>query len=515
MIDRRRFLALSAAGLATFTVPGPRRARAAVPPGRDPFTLGVASGYPSAGSVVLWTRLAPLPLAPDGGLPPAPVEVHWEVAADEGFRRITASGTTWALPQWAHSVHVEPGGLEPARDYWYRFRAGDARSPAGRTRTATAAGAALARLDIAVASCQHYEQGHYAAYRHLVAAAPDLVLHVGDYIYEGGVGSRGVRRHASQELYALEDYRVRYAQYKLDPLLAAAHAAAPWMLMWDDHEVDNDYAGESSEEQDDPALFLQRRAAAYRAYYEHQPLPRRALPFGPQMRLHAQRAFGDLANVTLLDQRQYRSPLACPRPGRSSGQRLEDCPELALPNRTMLGERQEAWLHGQLMASRAHWNLVGQGTVMQHLDEKPGEGRRYWNDAWNGYPAARQRLVDTLVDTRAANPVVLSGDIHAFLAGTLHARADDPGSAPIAPEFVTTSISTNGMPQEALDGLRGENPALRFADSRHRGYLRLELTPARAQARLIAVDDPLDPGSACRELAGFVVEAGRPELADT
>ncbi|HSC05549.1 MAG TPA: alkaline phosphatase D family protein, partial [Steroidobacteraceae bacterium] len=276
---------------------------------RDPFSLGVASGYPSAEGMVLWTRLAPDPLAPDGGMPPSAVPVTWEVSRDEQFHGVASRGVAYAEPDWAHSVHVEVQGLEPAREYWYRFSAGGARSRVGRTHTAPASGARVERLRVAVASCQQYEHGYYAAYRHIVADDPDLIVHVGDYIYELTWGKDLVRHHGSGECYTLADYRARYALYRSDPDLAAAHAACPWLLTWDDHEVDNDYAGDSSEEADDPELFHARRAAAYRAYYEHMPLPRRAAPAGAAMRLYTSLPFGNLLNLHLLDERQYRSPL--------------------------------------------------------------------------------------------------------------------------------------------------------------------------------------------------------------
>ena len=261
---------------------------------------------------MLWTRLAPEPLAPDGGMPPAATPVTWELAHDEQFQKVVRSGTAYAEPDWAHSVHVEIAGLEPAREYWYRFIAGDARSPAGHTWTAPKSDGRLERMRINLASCQQYEHGYFSAYHQMLADHPDLIVHVGDYIYELSWGKERIRSHGAGECYTLSDYRVRHALYRSDPDLQAAHAMCPWLLMWDDHEVDNDYAGAISEEDDDPALFLGRRAAAYRAYYEHMPLPRRAVPFGADMRLYASCRFADLVALHLLDERQYRTPHACP-----------------------------------------------------------------------------------------------------------------------------------------------------------------------------------------------------------
>jgi alkaline phosphatase D len=268
--------AAGALGLAASTSPVLARPRLDA----YPFTLGVASGYPTPSSLVLWTRLAPQPLAPGGGLRPGVLPVRWELAHDPGFRRPAASGTVYTQPEWAHTVHVEPHGLEPHQEYCYRFHVGDATSPVGRTRTAPTADRTPARLRLGVGSCQHYAQGWFGAYRHVVADTLDLFLHVGDYIYESSWGDDLVRSQGAQEPVTLDDYRRFYALYRTDPDLQAAHASCPWAVVWDDHEVDNDYAGAISQDNDKPAWFLARRAAAYRAYYEHMPLPRTMVPFG-------------------------------------------------------------------------------------------------------------------------------------------------------------------------------------------------------------------------------------------
>ena len=477
---------------------------------RDPFTLGVASGYPQSDTVVLWTRLAPAPLEPGGGLAAASViPVSWELATDEHMRSVVRTGVEYATPQWAHSVHVEPTGLDSARDYWYRFTAGGVRSPIGRTRTAPRPDAAVTRLKIAVASCQQYEHGYFVAYRHMVDDQPDLVLHLGDYIYEATWGQNLLRSHNAPEAFTLDDYRVRHALYRGEPELQTAHAACPWLVIWDDHEVENDYAGETSEEDDPRDWFLARRAAAYQAFYEHMPLPRRAVPFGSEMRIFTQRSFGTLANLYMLDTRQYRSPLACTEPGRRSS-RIVDCAELRDPTRTKLGAVQEGWLTGRMSASHSSWNLFASGTVMAYIDEQRGPGERFWNDSWNGYPAARARFADSLVRTRVANPIVLSGDIHAFLTANHRQVPHDRESPLIASEFTTTSISSQGIPQRALDERRAENPDLLFASSERRGYLRLDLTPQRVQADLVAMDSVADRRAGRFVQASFVVEAGKP-----
>lgn len=475
-----------------------------------PFTLGIASGYPTPDSVVLWTRLAPSPLEPGGGMPQEVVAVDWAIATDDRMRSVVQHGTDYATPDWAHSVHIEPSGLEPGRDYWYRFEAGGERSAIGHTRTAPAYGSALARLKVGVVCCQHYEQGYYTAYRHMLADNLDLVVHVGDYIYEGNSAHK-VRSHNLSVAFTLDDYRARHALYRTDRDLANAHAASPWLVIWDDHDVANDYAGDVSEDDDDPDLFLTRRAAAYQAYYEHMPLPRWAVPSGPAMRLYAQRSFGDLASIVLLDQRQYRAPEACPPLGRAGGHRVDEdkCQELDAPERTMLGARQEAWAQGQLASSRARWNLLAQGTLMGYNNEAALPEHRYWTDAWNGYPAARERLMRFLSERRISNPIVLSGDIHAFVVSGLHLKAADLDSPIVAPEFVTTSVSSDPVPEQYFDNARKLNPNLLTATGEHRGYVRLDITKERLQADLVALETVKKPDSARSTLISYVVEAGR------
>ncbi|MBM3385230.1 MAG: alkaline phosphatase [Betaproteobacteria bacterium] len=501
MTTRRAFLGtLLAAGAAPTLLRAQPRLR------DNPFTLGIASGYPHPGGFVLWTRLA-------GELDPVAVPVRWEVATDEAMRNVVAAGVAEASPDWAHSVHVEPKGLEPERWYWYRFRAGDAHSPVGRTRTAPPANATPDRLRFAFASCQQYEQGFFGAYRHMVADAPDLVAFLGDYIYESSWGRDHVRKHTGGEPTTLPEYRERYALYKSDPDLQAAHAACPWIVTWDDHEVDNDYADDRPEDGVPRERFLERRAAAYRAYYEHMPLPERMKPKGPDMRIYTQLGWGTLARFYVLDDRQYRAWQACPRPKRSGGSNtvnVADCEALANPNRSMLGRAQERWLSGAFAQSGARWNLIAQQTRMAQFDQLPGEGRRAWTDGWDGYPAARARLFDALLEHRVANPVVLGGDVHLFNVSELKRDFDDPASATIASEFVCTSITSQGWAQERLNAFLPDNPHMKLLDSRYRGYVRMEVTAKETRADLRAMDSVTQPGAACSTLASFVVEDGRP-----
>jgi alkaline phosphatase D len=470
----------------------------------DPFTLGIASGYPEPSAVMLWTRLAPEPLVHGGGMPATAVDVAWELATDEHMRNVVRRGSARATPDGAHSVHVAATGLEPARDDWYRFTSGGQQSPIGRTRTAAAPGTTPPRCTLAVASCQHYEQSYFAAYRGVAADVPDLVVHVGDYIYENR-GTQRMRSHEQPECYTLDDYRLRYVLYKTDPNLQAAHAAAPWLLVSDDHEVANDYAGEHSFQGDSREVFLARRAAAYQAWYEHQPFPRGFMPVAGQQQSYTSRSFGDLVNVVMLDGRQYRSTQAC-----APGPLVTPCPELYADRRTMLGEAQERWLAAQLDASTARWTLLGQQTLLAHFDQSGDGPLAYWADGWNGYPAARARLLETLAQRKTRNPVILSGDIHAFVVNDVNVRPEDPESPIAATELVTTSISSVGAPQSSFDRWLTENPNMRLARSDRRGYLRVVLTPERLRADLMAVDDVERADSGVHVLASFDVLDGKP-----
>ena len=497
MIDRRRFL-LSLGALAV----SPAVARFSA----YPFTLGVASGYPSPGSVVLWTRLT-------GDLDPVALPVRWEVAADEAMKSVVVSGVASAEPAWAHSAHVEVRGLEPDRWYWYRFSSADAQSPLGRTRTAPAPGAAPERLRFAFGSCQQYEQGYYGAYRHIVADAPDLMVFLGDYIYESSWGKDHVRSHGALEPYTLEQYRARHALYRSDPDLQAAHAACPWVVTWDDHEVDNDYADDRPEDGMPREAFLARRAAAYRAYYEHMPLPARMRPDGHRMRIHTRVDWGGLAQFHVADTRQYRSWQACPRANRAGGGNTLDiaqCAALADPARSLLGRAQESWLENGLAESRGRWNVLAQTTRMAQFDQKPGPGRRAWTDGWDGYPAARQRLLNHVLERRIRNPVVIGGDVHSFHVCELKPDFDDPRSPVVASEFVGTSITSQAWAQERVNRLLPDNPHILLADGRYRGYTRVDVGPKLLRADLRAVESVRQREAGCSTLASFVVEDGKP-----
>ena len=472
-----------------------------------PFTLGVASGSPRADGVVLWTRLAPEPLA-GGGIPHENVGVAWELAADEGFRNIVRAGTATATPELGHSVHVELTDLEPARWYWYRFTAGDAVSPVGRTRTAPAPDAELERLRFAFASCQQYEQGYYAAHRHLAAEDLDLVVFLGDYIYESSWGRNHVRKHATSEPYTLADYRTRHAQYKTDPDLQRSHAAAPWIVTWDDHEVDNDYADDRSEDLDPD--FLARRASAYQAYYEHTPLARRALPRGPHAQIYDRFTFGDLVQFHVLDDRQYRAHQACARPGRGGSNVVAGCAERLASERTMLGAAQEAWLSDGLARTRARWNVIAQQTLMARHARTSAYGQSFWTDGWDGYPAARARLLNDIARLKPSNPLVIGGDMHCNWVADLKPDFDDAKSPVVATEFCGTSITSQGPSQKQVLAWLTENPHLRYGEGTKRGYVKMEVRRNACTATLRVLDSEKRADSGIYTLATFVVENGRP-----
>ena len=502
-LDRRDLLT---GGLALLGLGAARRASGGSLFQPSAFPLGVASGDPTPDGVMLWTRLALDPLN-GGGMPPEDIEVVWEVARDERMADVVQRGTAVASRVLGHSVHVEVDGLEPGRWYWYRFRSGADESAVGRTRTLPPPGARTDRLRFAFASCQHYEQGYYTAFRHMADDDLDLVFHLGDYIYEYEGRDGRVRRHTGGEIELIDEYRNRYALYRSDPDLQAAHAAFPWVVTWDDHEVDNNYANDVSEEEGLPAeLFLRRRAAAYQAYYEHMPLRRTSLPNGPDLQLYRAFAWGDLASFHVLDTRQYRTDQPC------GDQRGVVCDGIYDPAATPLGETQERWLMDGLDRSAARWNVIPQQIMMARVDYTPGDGESYSVDVWSGYEVARRRLMEFLATRQPANPVVLTGDIHSNWVTDLKVDYRDPAAPIVATEFVGTSISSSGDGSDVRDNtaaLLAENPWIRFFNSQ-RGYVRCDLTPEQCRADYQVLEYVSRPGSPISTRASFVVEDGRP-----
>ena len=432
-MNRREFLYGATSWLA-LTLPA-RNASAflATPQFReDPFALGVASGDPLPDGVVLWTRLLADGLRDN-------VAVNWEVAEDDQFGRIVQKGRATARPELAHSVHVEVAGLRPARWYHYRLHVAGVTSPVGRTRTAPAADARLDRLHFAFASCQDYQAGYYTAYKHMVQEEIEMVVFLGDYIYEGRYRPNGLRPHPDVEARTLQEYRDRYTLYKSDPLLQEAHRLFPWIVVWDDHEVANNWAGRFPSWARADAQFMERRASAAKAYYEHMPLRRSSIPRGPDMQLYRRLDYGDLARFHILDTRQFRSRQAC-------GDGIQNCPEASEPNRTMMGEAQERWLFDGLARSGARWNILANQTMMTKTDGVPGVEEGYAMDNWPGYEHSRRRLCEFLEARKPPGPLVITGNNHYHFVADLKADFRNPNAPAAATELLGTSISSGGDP---------------------------------------------------------------------
>lgn len=469
----------------------------------DPFTLGVASGDPRPDSVILWTRLAPDPLAADGlgGMPDEPVDVRWEVATDASFATIVATGVATAEPTHAHAVHVDADGLEVGTDYHYRFVVGEHVSPAGRTRTL--ADGSPERLSLAVVNCQWFETGSYAAYRHLLDEPLDLVLHLGDYIYEYPGATEGPRTTApNHALVTLADYRLRYASYRLDGDLRNAHARFPFVLTWDDHEVSNNYMGDTLVEDADPQMANARKAAAYQAWWEHLPV-RFDPPDGSELAVYQSLDVGDLARIYLLDQRQYSDVPPCRGEGGVEGDFGDCAARTDDADRTRLGAEQEAWFAETAGSSKATWNLIGNPVVLAGVDGgNDADGSKYYLDTWDGFPSARHRFIEQLA--AVDNPVVLTGDYHAGMVLDVHERPFED-SPLVAPEFMAPAISSPLF----ADDVSGRTPQLRQQLDEH-GYLTVTVEPEQVTVRFQVLDDVADPASAISTAATWVVTAGNP-----
>ncbi|MDI3419977.1 alkaline phosphatase D family protein [Streptomyces luteolus] len=523
-LGRRRFLTVTgaAAALAFATnLPGTGAAHAAELNARrisdDPFTMGVASGDPQPGNVVLWTRLAPQPFEADGGLPAQRVTVQWEIAHDARFARIVRRGSTTAHPEFGHSVHVEVDGLDAGRVYHYRFRTGSWISPVGRTRTAPARAAGVSALKLAAVSCQAYHDGYFTAYEHLAQDDVDVVLHLGDYLYEYAVNSTGGARnytdrvlpaHFNRETVTLDDYRMRYGLYKSDPDLKAAHAAHPFLVTWDDHETENNYADDIPENGVPPQEFLVRRAAAYRAYWENQPLRRPQQPSGPDMQLYRRLHWGRLAQFDILDTRQYRSDQAYGDNAHPAGPESDD------PKRSITGATQERWLLDGWRRSRALWNLMPQQVVVSQRAFDLTDTPKLSMDAWDGYRASRARVLDGARAAGIDNLMVLTGDVHRGYAFDIKQDFDDPDSRTVGTEIVATSIASgkDGAEKPATwYTYMKANPHLKFFNGR-RGYVTVALGTESARADFKTVSAVTTPGAPISTAASFVTEAGNPGL---
>ncbi|HEY7489396.1 MAG TPA: alkaline phosphatase D family protein [Streptosporangiaceae bacterium] len=514
-MTRRAFLATAGSALLPFSGSSPALSPPSSPPPYagsarrlgDPFRLGVASGEPTSTGVVLWTRIAPRPLAEDGygGMPPGDVDVEWQLADDERFRQVIRSGQAVARRADGGSVHVEVESLQPGGEYFYRFRTAGQVSPVGRTLTAPAPGSLSAPLTFCAVSCAHYEHGYFTAYRRLTEQDPDLVVHLGDYMYEYAPGhyraaSGMVRRHTAGKCQTLTDYRRRHAQYKSDADLQAAHAAAPWVVAWDDHEIENNWAGDHPGSPDVPG-FGQRKHAAMRAYYENMPLRATSRPKNGTIHLYRRLAWGGLATFHVLDTRQFRDDQPC-----NDGIR-PDCDVRLEQGRVLAGPAQLRWLDAGLRASRARWDVLAQQIFLAQRDVQLGPGRDVLLDTWDGYTAERDRLLSGIVTAGTRNPVVLTGDIHTAYANTLLTNFDDPSSQRVGVELVATSIASDGDGYHDPAGnaaLRAENPHIAFVDQR-RGYVLCRVTPDELRADFRTLPYITRKGAPATTAAGFTI----------
>ena len=513
-IYRRRFIRSAAqwAGIAMVGLGPVRRALAAAPKFiNDPFQLGVASGDPVPDGFVIWTRLAPDPYDPKA-LPDEAIPVAWEVASDDKIKKIVQRGNVYARPELGHSVHVELHGLEHGRQYFYRFTCGDARSRVGRAITTPTPNTKTERLKFALASCQHYDQGYFTAYRDMIAQDPAMIVHVGDYIYEASWG-QSIRHSPIADAWTLHDYRLMHAVYKLDPDLQDAHAYCPWVLTWDDHEVDNDYSDLVAEDETNPILFAKRRAAAYQAYYENMPLRAMAAPdANMNMQMFQRLNFGDLVEFDVLDLRQYRSVQSCRQPGMRVGRVIDaaHCPDFDDPKRSMLGAIQETWMGMNFGRTNARWNVIVQSLMMMNFDQVPGEGRGAYSDNWGAYGTARKRIVDLVLKRGLTNVISLGGDIHSYFAGDVVATDADQNSAPVISEFVGTSITAESYNTKLFDSLMPENPNIKYVNDRFRGYVMCDVGRDVWNTDFRIVEDARVRTPTFRSLAKFTVENGNP-----
>ncbi len=523
-VARRRFLTVTAAAATlAFATNRPARGATAAPEldaarvSDDPFTLGVASGDPLPDSVLIWTRLAPEPFAEDGGLGQQRVVVSWEVALDEWFAIVEQQGTATAHPEYAHSVHVDVKGLMPGSHYYYRFRVGSWISPVGRTRTAPTAGTDTAGMRLAAVACQAYQDGYYTALQHVAQEDVDVVFHLGDYLYEYPVDSAGgARRYTDRKLpdvfnretTTLADYRLRYALYKSDPDLLAAHARHPFLVTWDDHETENNYAGAFDENGTPQEQFLVRRAAAYRAYWENQPLRAEQLPQGPDARLYRRLTWGSLAQFDILDTRQYRSDQAYDDRPHAPGSESDD------PARTLTGAEQERWLLDGWRNSGALWHVMPQQVCFSQRKFDLTSPARVSMDAWDGYRASRDRVMAGAKAAGIDNWMVLTGDVHVGYAFDIKEDFDDPQSKTVGTEFTCTSIASGGngtRKPDNWDTYMKANPHMKHYDGR-RGYVRVELGRENAQVDFRTVSAVNAPGGTISTTASFVTEVGSPGL---
>lgn len=515
--SRRTVLRIGALGSAAGVVAAASPAGVAAAADAELFRHGVASGDPLPGGILLWTRVTTeVPI----------VDVRWQVAADADFQDVVQAGTVRTDEARDHTVKVDVSGLAPATTYWYRFAVGSAYSPKGRTMTAPSTDAEISRLRMGVVSCANWEAGYFAAYRHLADRDDlNLVVHLGDYLYEYGpgdfaAGDTVVRPvEPEHEALTLGDYRRRHAQYKTDPDLQKLHASVPWVITWDDHEVANDMwrAGAQNHSPGTEGAFAARKAAARRAYAEWMPVRLAA-----DGHIHRRLRYGKLVELSMLDLRSYRSKQA-------NGRAVDD------PDRTIAGADQLKWLSDGLAGSDATWKLVGNPVIISRLDLGtlpawllgplgellgiPSNGIVVNADQWDGYNADRERLVDRLRAERTEDVLFLTGDIHTSWANELTTRDTGP-SNPAAAEFVVPSVTSNniddflgtrpGGPLSvfAAELVRLTNPHVKWVEMDGHGYGVLTVTEARCRMDWYHLADRTKRNTAARWVQGWSVGRG-------
>ncbi len=476
------------------------------------FRHGVASGDPLADRVMLWTRVS--------GLASGSISIDYLVCADAEMNVRVTGGSATTDSSRDYTVKVDVAGLQPATTYYYRFTVGEVRSPVGRTRTA--ASGPTERLRVGVVSCASLAHGYFNAYRTLAERADlDVVLHLGDYIYEYPTGEYGSVRayEPAHEILTLDDYRTRHAQYKRDPDLQALHRQHPMINVWDDHETaDNSWRdGANNHTEGAEGVWQQRKAWAIQAYYEW--LPIRQVDPQDRTRIYRDFSYGSLVDLLMLDTRiiDRDEPEGLPPlPGSS----IKD------PDRRLIGPAQRDWLFERLSASTATWRLIGQQVVMHPwqfvgLPQALGGGQQLNGDAWDGYQAERAAFIRHLRDNGINNTVILTGDVHSSWAADLTDDPNNPmaynpltGEGAVAAEFVATSITS----PFAVDIPEGQqvflvnNPHIRYTDWDRKGYLLLDITPERLQGEWWYVDRFTEPGGTETFGRGYAMQAGANHL---
>ena len=512
-LTRRTFVLGTGLGLGAAAAPLTTPSASAAPKNHaSPFTLGIASGDPTPTGIVLWTRLALDPLAEDGvgAMGSKKVMVHWQISEDPQMHRVVRAGTEAALPQFGFAVHAEVEGLRPGREYYFRFRTGRHESRIGRTRTLPAAESRESLRAIAV-SCSHWEGGHFTAYHHAAQERPDVVLALGDYIYEGKEGTSTIRRHVGGTCLTLADYRRRYAQYKTDPNLQELHAAAPWIVSWDDHEIQDNWAGLFPKDGVPSDAWTARKAAGMRAFWENMPLRRSRIPHDTSLPLHRRFRWGRVADLHVLDTRQFRDLQACHNGGKNWW--FTDCAAMADPSRTILGAEQKRWLIDGFDRTEAAWQVLQQGVFFARRDSKVGPGETLSSDAWDGYSADRDAMRDAWA-ARGLDATVLTGDVHVHFANEIKADFRDVSSPTVGTELVTSSITSGGDGSEEAGGQANvlkENPHIKFINNR-RGYVSVDWHMDRMDARYMTVPFVEKVGAPIEVKRAFSVPRGQQGL---